>query len=46
MAVPDLQTTGAEVAQLKEEVEKLKQCGKHFNCLKPTYVILGDVLSP
>lgn len=32
MIGPDLQTTGVEVALLKQEVEQLKQCGK--NCLK------------
>lgn len=32
MLGPNLQTTGEEVAWLKQEVEQLKQCGK--NCLK------------
>lgn len=32
MLGPDLQTTGEEVARLKQEVEQLKQCGK--NCLE------------
>lgn len=29
MLDPDLQTTGEEVARLKQEVEQLKQCGKY-----------------
>lgn len=28
ISVPDLQKTGEEVEQLKQEVDKLKQCGE------------------